>query len=177
MLLSELETLRAKSGFTGYPVTSDGAMGSRLLGLVTKRDTDFVKDKDVTRVGSIMTKVEELVTAEEGVSMQAAWQLLRDSKRGKLPVVSKEKRLVALMARCDLQKNAEYPNATKDANNRLMVAAAVGTRPADRDRVGTLAAAGVDAIVVDSSQGDSKFQHEMVRWAKKEFPDLQIVAG
>merc|ERR1719203_1925786 len=177
MLLSELETLRAKSGFTGYPVTSDGAMGSRLLGLVTKRDTDFVKDKDVTRVGSIMTKVEELVTANEGVSLQAAQQILRDSKKGKLPVISKERRLVALMARCDLQKNAEHPNATKDANGRLRVAAAVGTRPSDKDRVATLAAAGVDAIIIDSSQGDSMFQHEMVKWIKKEFPDLQVVAG
>jgi len=57
------------------------------------------------------------------------------------------------------------------------VAAAVGTRPSDKDRVHTLVAAGVDAIVIDSSQGDSTFQHEMVRWAKKEFPDLQVVAG
>jgi len=81
------------------------------------------------------------------------------------------------MARCDLQKNAEHPNATKDANGRLMVAAAVGTRPSDKDRVSTLVAAGVDAIIIDSSQGDSTFQHEMVRWCKKEHPDLQVVAG
>jgi len=177
MLLSELESLRSKSGFTGYAVTADGAMGSRLLGLVTKRDTDFVREKDTVRVGSIMTKLEALVTAEEGVSLQQAQQLLRDSKKGKLPVISQEKRLVALMARCDLQKNAEHPSATKDANGRLMVAAAVGTRPSDRDRVSALVSAGVDAIIIDSSQGDSVYQHEMVRWCKREHPDLQVVAG
>jgi len=177
MLLSELEALRAKSGFTGFPVTSDGNMGSRLLGLVTKRDTDFVKDKDSTRVGAIMTKIEGLVTADEGVSLAAAKEFLRSSKKGKLPVVSKEKRLVALMARCDLQKNEEHPNATKDANGRLMVAAAIGTRPADKDRVHALTASGVDAIIIDSSQGDSVYQHQMVRWAKQEYPTLQVVAG
>merc|ERR1719433_2420808 len=58
-----------------------------------------------------------------------------------------------------------------------MVGAAVGTRPADRDRVRMLVAAGVDAIVIDSSQGDSVFQYEMVKWMKQEFPDLQVIAG
>merc|ERR1712084_128782 len=62
-------------------------------------------------------------------------------------------------------------------NKSLMVAASVGTRPADRDRVRALVAAGVDAIVIDSSQGDSMFQHDMVRWMKGEFPELQVIAG
>jgi len=84
---------------------------------------------------------------------------------------------VALMSRADLHKNADYPNATKDASKNLMVAAAVGTRPSDRDRVQALVAAGVDAIVVDSSQGDSVFQLEMVKWMKQEFPRLQVIAG
>merc|ERR1719222_1681783 len=74
-------------------------------------------------------------------------------------------------------KNADYPIATKDKNQSLMVAAAVGTRPSDKDRVRELVAAGVDAVIIDSSQGDSVFQHEMVRWMKQEFADLQVVAG
>merc|ERR1711976_173395 len=65
--------------------------------------------------------------------------------------------------------------ATKDKNKNLMVAASVGTRPADRDRVRALVAAGVDAVVVDSSQGDSMYQHEMIRWMKQEFPELQAI--
>merc|ERR1712078_658671 len=65
----------------------------------------------------------------------------------------------------------------KDKNKNLVVAASVGTRLADRDRVRALVAAGVDAIVVDSSQGDSMFQREMLRWMKKEFPKLQIIGG
>merc|ERR1719222_1489461 len=74
-------------------------------------------------------------------------------------------------------KNADYPIATKDKNQSLRVAAAVGTRPEDRDRVRALVAADVDAIIIDSSQGDSMFQRDMVKWMKKEFPALQVVGG
>jgi len=81
------------------------------------------------------------------------------------------------VARTDLRKQADFPLATKDKNGSLMVAAAIGTRPADRDRVRALVAAGVDAIIVDSSQGDSTFQHDIIRWMKAEFPELQVVGG
>merc|ERR1719222_542476 len=74
-------------------------------------------------------------------------------------------------------KNADYPLATKDKKKRLMVAAAIDTRPEDRDRVRALVAADVDAIIIDSSQGDSMFQRDMVKWMKQEFPSLQVVAG
>jgi len=176
MPLSELISLREKLGWKGFPVTEDGKMGSKLLGLVTKRDTDWVTDGSST-VSSIMTKLPDLVTAPEAVDLKAANKILRESKKGKLPVVSKSGQLVALMSRADLQKNADYPNATKDKNKQLMVAASIGTRPSDKDRVRALVAAGVDAIIIDSSQGDSVYQHEMVRWIKKEFPDLQVVGG
>merc|ERR1712187_672765 len=83
----------------------------------------------------------------------------------------------ALVSRTDLKKNAEFPLATKDKNKNLVVAASVGTRPVDRDRVRALVAAGVDAIVVDSSQGDSMYQHDMIRWMKQEFADLQVIGG
>jgi len=177
MTVEELDVLCRKTGFHGFPVTEDGCMGSKLLGLVTKRDTDFSTDRGTTRVSTIMTKLVDLVTAPEGIDLPAANQILKSSKKGKLPVVTKESRLVALMSRADLHKNAEFPNATKDASKSLMVAAAVGTREEDKDRVHALVAAGVDAIIVDSSQGDSVFQHQMVKWMKQEFPDLQVIAG
>jgi IMP dehydrogenase len=177
MPLGDLDKLRTQCGFTGFPVTEDGCMGSTLVGLVTKRDTDFVSDHGGLRVGDIMTKKEDLVTAEEGLELTAANKVLHSCKKGKLPIVTKGGRLVALVARTDLKKNAEFPLATKDANKSLMVAAAVGTRPADRDRVRALVCAGVDAIVIDSSQGDSIFQREMVKWMKQEFEKVQVIAG
>mmetsp|Transcript_51612 Transcript_51612/g.109667 ORF Transcript_51612/g.109667 Transcript_51612/m.109667 type:complete len:534 (-) Transcript_51612:159-1760(-) len=177
MTLEELDILRQKSGFSGFPVTTDGQMESTLLGLVTRRDSDFVQDRRNVLVSQIMTKFSDLVCAYEGVNLQDANRILKESKKGKLPVITQDKRLVSLMSRADLQKNADYPHATKDGSKHLMVAAAVGTRPADRDRVRALVQAGVDAVIVDSSQGDSVFQHEMVRWMKTEFPELQVVAG
>eukprot|EP00747_Dinoflagellata_sp_TGD_P158833 gnl/TRDRNA2_/TRDRNA2_177846_c0_seq1.p1 gnl/TRDRNA2_/TRDRNA2_177846_c0~~gnl/TRDRNA2_/TRDRNA2_177846_c0_seq1.p1 ORF type:complete len:544 (+),score=124.94 gnl/TRDRNA2_/TRDRNA2_177846_c0_seq1:118-1749(+) len=177
MTLKDLDELRSKCGFSGFPVTAEGNMGSKLLGLCTRRDTDFVKDRDRTTVGSVMTKVEHLVTAKEGLDLQAANTILCEKKKGKLPIVNQGGHLVALIARKDLQKNAEFPLATKDARKRLRVAASIGTRPGDKERVKGLVAAGVDAVVVDSSQGDSMYQHEMVRWLKQEFPELQVVGG
>lgn len=177
MFLSELDTLCAKYGFTGFPVTEDGHIGSRLVGLVTKRDTNFAQDRSTTRVSSIMTKVGQLTTAQEGVGLTEANHILKTSKKGKLPIVTKGGRLIALVARTDLMKHAEFPLATKDKHNSLMVAASVRTGISERDRVRALVAAGVDAIVVDSSQGDSSFQHEIIRWMKEEFPLLQVVGG
>merc|ERR1719160_1923756 len=152
-------------------------MGSRLLGLVAKRDTDFVKDRSSTRIGNIMTPVDKLTVAEEGITLEEANKILHSSKKGKLPILSKAGRLVALMARTDLKKNANFPLATKDENKQLVVAAAIGTRPSDKERVRALVVAGVDAICIDSSQGDSMYQHDMVKWMKREFPNLQVIAG
>jgi IMP dehydrogenase len=152
-------------------------MGSKLVGLVTKRDADFVKDRNATAISQVMTKFEQLVTALDGVELVDANKKLQESKKGKLPVLTSQGNLVALVARKDLRKNADFPLATKDKNKSLMVAAAIGTRPADKDRVKLLVEAGVDAIIIDSSQGDSLFQHEMIKWIKKEFPELQVVAG
>lgn len=177
MTIGELDELKHKLGFTGFPVTENGRMGSRLLGLVTKRDTDFVQDKTVP-LSAIMTPLDSMTKAEEGIDLIEANKILQDSKKGKLPIISKDKLLVAMVARTDLKKNSNFPNATKDKGNKsLLVAAAIGTRPADRQRVQALAAAGVDAIVIDSSQGDSVYQHDMIKWIKKEFPDIQVVAG
>jgi len=175
--LSELDDIRRTCGFTGFPVTEDGKMGSKLLGLITKRDADFVDNRAATAVRDVMKPVAELRVGQEGIELAAAHEILRESKVGKLPIVAGDGRIVALVARTDLHKQADFPLATKDRNGRLMVAAAVGTRPADRDRVRALVAAGVDAVVVDSSQGDSTFQHEILRWMKAEFPALQVIGG
>eukprot|EP00929_Paragymnodinium_shiwhaense_P088685 TRINITY_DN48_c0_g5_i1.p1 TRINITY_DN48_c0_g5~~TRINITY_DN48_c0_g5_i1.p1 ORF type:complete len:548 (+),score=124.52 TRINITY_DN48_c0_g5_i1:78-1646(+) len=175
--IADVDHLHQTCGFKGFPVTEDGKLGSKLLGLITKRDTDFVKERQSVRVSEVMTKLHDLVTAEDGVELPSAYQMLRDSKKGKLPILSKDGRLLALVARKDLQKNADFPNATKDKNKQLVVAAAVGTRPSDRERVKLLVSVGVDAVVVDSSQGDSIYQLEMVKWMKATFADLQVIGG
>jgi IMP dehydrogenase len=119
-----------------------------------------------------------LVTASEGVTLSDANDILRDSKKGKLPIVDAQGRLVSLLARSDLLKNQTYPLASKRPESKqLYSAAAIGTRPTDRDRLALLAGAGLDIVVIDSSQGNSTFQAEMIRWIKQTYPALEVIAG
>lgn len=123
-----------------------------------------------------MTKT--LVTAPQGITLLEANTILRDSKKGKLPIIDKEGSLISLLARSDLLKNQTYPLASKNPETKqLYAAAAIGTRPADRERLAVLAEAGLDIVVLDSSQGNSIFQVEMVQWIKSTFPTLEVIAG
>jgi IMP dehydrogenase len=102
---------------------------------------------------------------------------MRESKKGKLPIVNVHNQLIALTSRTDLKKNRDFPQATKDANKQLRVGAAIGTRPADRERAAALVREGVDVIVLDSSQGNSTYQLEMVRYLKANFPQIDVMGG
>jgi IMP dehydrogenase len=170
----ELFATKELVGFGGFPVTEDGKLGSRLVGIVTNRDVDFRTDLDTT-LGEIMTT--DLVVAHEPCTLAEANTIMRESKKGKLPIVNAKHQLIALTSRTDLKKNRDFPQATKDANKQLRVGAAIGTRPADRDRAAALVREGVDVIVLDSSQGNSSYQLEMVRYLKATHPGVDVVGG
>merc|ERR1719265_1648788 len=175
--IAELDHIQARCGFKAFPVTCDGKMGSKLEGIITKRDTLFIENRHSTPVSKVMTSSKDLVSAPEGVELKEAYKILRGAKKKYIPILGKQGQLVALIASSDIRKEDQYPLATKDQKGRLMVACAVGTRPEDRDRVHQLVKAGVDAIVIDSSQGDSNFQRDMLCWMRKTFPKLQIIGG
>jgi IMP dehydrogenase len=149
-------------------------LGSKLVGIVTSRDIQF--EAPETLLSEVMTK--DVITAPEGINLKEANQILRTSKKGKLPIVDSKGQLTALLSRSDLLKTKTYPLASKRPESKqLFAAAAVGTRPADRDRLALLVEAGLDIVVLDSSQGNSVFQVEMIRWIKETFPQLEVVAG
>jgi IMP dehydrogenase len=149
-------------------------LGGKLVGIVTSRDVQF--QPRTARLTDVMTT--NLVTASEGVTLVDANDILRDSKKGKLPIVDAQGRLVSLLARSDLLKNQTYPLASKRPESKqLYSAAAIGTRPTDRDRLALLAEAGLDIVVIDSSQGNSIFQAEMIQWIKQTYPALEVIAG
>jgi len=174
--ISDIRAIKELHGYSGIPITKDGKMGSCLVGIVSARDADFVTDGGA-KCSQIMTPRNKLSTAMEGVSLKGANEILQACKRGKLPVVNKKDELVALIARTDLRKNRDFPLASKDENKQLLVGASIGTRPDDKTRAAALVKAGVDVIVVDSSQGDSTYQLDMVRHLKATHPHVDVIAG
>ncbi|KAG1822750.1 IMP dehydrogenase/GMP reductase [Suillus subaureus] len=156
--VADMLDIKARLGFCGIPITKTGSLGAKLVGIVTSRDVQF--ESPEAPLHNVMTT--SLVTAPQG---------------GKLPIVDEQGRLTSLLARSDLLKNQNYPLASKDHSKQLYAAAAVGTRPSDKDRLRLLVEAGLDIVILDSSQGNSVFQIDMIKWIKQTFPKLEVIAG
>ena len=172
--IRDVKSIKKRYGFSGIPITQSGEKHSKLLGIVSNRDIDLETNDDIA-LKDIMTT--ELITADEGIDFAAANKILKQSKKGKLPIVSKDFHLIALACRTDLKKSYDYPNATKDSQHRLRVGAAVSTQDEDHDRLAALADVHLDCVVIDSAQGHSKYEIDMIHWIRKHYPDLQIIAG
>ncbi|PQE20436.1 inosine-5 -monophosphate dehydrogenase IMD2 protein [Rutstroemia sp. NJR-2017a BBW] len=173
--VADVKALKEKWGFGGYPVTENGKIGSKLVGIVTNRDIQF-EDDDEASVSAVM--VTDLVTAEYGTTLVEANRILAKSKKGKLPIVDSKGNLVSMISRSDLNKNLHFPLASKLPDSKqLICAAAIGTRPEDKIRLQKLVDAGLDIVILDSSQGNSMYQIEMVKYIKEKYPDLDVIGG
>lgn len=143
--------------------------------MVTNRDIQFHTklDDPVTEVMST-----NLVTAPSGTTLAEANEVLRDSRKGKLPIVDTDGNLVSLLSRSDLMKNLHYPLSSKLPHSKQLIgAAAIGTRPEDKDRLSKLVEAGLDIVILDSSQGNSMYQIEMIQYIKKTYPEIDVIGG
>ncbi|MES2962956.1 MAG: IMP dehydrogenase, partial [Bdellovibrionota bacterium] len=165
-----LELMR-KYSISGVPIT----VGGKLVGILTNRDLRFETNIE-QKIEDVMTK-DKLVTAEVGTTLQQAKQILQKHRIEKLPIVDKSGLLRGLITIKDIEKAKSFPNATKDEQGRLMVAAAVGIDQTSRDRVVALAAAGADVVVIDTAHGHSKNVLAMVEWVSQNYKDLIVVAG
>ena len=157
--------------FSGFPIVDDS---DRLVGILTSRDVKYLTDYNIT-VADAMTR--NLVVGTANTDMTEAFEIMRKNKVGKLPIVDREGRLCGLYSFHDVRtllKNIE-PNYNRDARHRLRVAAAVG--PYDDERIAALVAAEVDALVLDTAHGYSKGVIETLKQLKKDYPQVDVVAG
>ncbi|VDL14774.1 unnamed protein product [Hymenolepis diminuta] len=170
--------IRKDHGFSGIPITDTGKIGGKLLGLVTLRDIDFLDEAQLNSpVSGFMTPFDSLVTALDGIHLSEANKIMQQSKKGKLPIVNENKELISLISRTDLKKNVRHPLSSKDSNKRILVGGATTTQTDGWDRAEALLAAGVDFLLLDSSQGNSIFQLDMLRRLKSTYPHIDVIAG
>ena len=167
----DANALMGKYRISGVPICENG----KLIGILTNRDIRFLDNFDI-RIEEVMTK-DNLVTAKEGTSLAEAQEILRRNKIEKLPLVDDEGNLKGLITIKDIEKALKYPNAAKDAQGRLICAAAIGATKDVLERAKALLDVGADVLVLDSAHGHSKGIIEACRKVKEAFPDCQLIAG
>ncbi len=159
--------------FHALPVVEDN---QQLVGIVTSRDLRFETNLDQP-VANIMTPKERLVTAKEGTDREIIRKLLHKHRIEKVLVINDAFQLCGMITVKDILKEQEKPWACKDPLGQLRVGAAVGTGSESDERVAALVAAGVDVIVVDTAHGHSQGVVERVRWIKKNYSNIAVIAG
>ena len=175
--LADLDKLCGRFHISGLPVVDKE---NRLVGIITNRDMRFIPsdDYDHLRVKDVMTR-ENLVTGPANISKEDAHRLLAQHKVEKLPLIDENGKLAGLITVKDFVKTEQYPDATKDGQGRLRVAAGVGFLGDAWQRASALMEAGVDALVVDTANGQARLALDMIRRLKNDpaFRDVQIIGG
>ncbi|MFD0896791.1 IMP dehydrogenase [Loigolactobacillus binensis] len=172
--IQEAENLMKRYHISGVPIV-DSLDNRKLVGIITFRDIRFVSDYTVA-IDTVMTK-EPLVTAPEGTSLANAEKILQQHKIEKLPLVDDAGRLSGLVTIKDIEKAVEFPNAAKDDQGRLLVAAAVGVTSDTFERAEALLEAGADAIIIDTAHGHSAGVIRKIGEIRARFPKATLIAG
>ncbi|MEJ1239110.1 IMP dehydrogenase [Chryseolinea sp. T2] len=170
--VQQAENIMREFKIGGIPIIDEA--GS-LTGIITNRDLRFQKDMNVP-VSRIMTK-ENLITAQEGITLEQAEGTLKKYKIEKLPIVNKKGKLIGLITFKDIQKKKAKPTACQDSYGRLRVGAAVGVTPDIFDRIDALKSAGVDVISIDTAHGHHKDVINSAKKVKKKYPELDLIVG
>ena len=170
--VSEINRITERFGISGVPIVDN----KNLIGIVTNRDLRFVENPN-TKVSSIMTPKDRLVTVMENYSKKHVIDLLRKNRIEKVLIVNKKYQLKGMITFKDIQKSSTYPNASKDSSGSLLVGAAVSTSKESVDRIDALVEENVDIITIDTAHGHSKSVIDTLKYIKKKYPSQQVIVG
>ena len=175
--LADVIALKEQSGHSTMAVTDDGTGTGKLLGLVTSRDYRVSRMELSTPVSEFMTPAEKLITAPDGTSLKEANDIIWDAKLNALPIVDKDGRLVSFVFRKDYDIHKGNPLELLDENKSYVVGAGINTRDY-AERVPALVEAGVDILVIDSSEGYSEWQLRTLNWIREHYGNsVKVGAG
>ena len=175
--LNDVLALKAKNGFSTVAITDDGTAKGKLLGIVTGRDYRVSRMDGTEKVSSFMTPREKLITAPLGATLSECNNIIWDHKLNALPVVDAEDKLQYFVFRKDYSSHKENPLELLDSEKRYLVGAGINTRDYAQ-RIPALIAAGCDVLVIDSSEGYTCWQANVIKWVRENYGDtVKIGAG
>ena len=170
--VADLIDLTLEHKISGVPVVE----GNALVGIITSRDVRFERRMDA-KIRDVMTPKEKLVTAGEDASFEEITDILHRHRIEKVLLVNDAFELKGMVTVKDINKAKAFPNACTDAHGSLRVGAGVGTGADTEDRIAALVEAGVDVLVVDTAHGHSSRVLDRVRWVRRHYPDISLIAG
>ena len=175
--LADVLALKAKNGFSTIAITEDGTANGKLLGIVTSRDYRVSRMNTTDKVVDFMTPRAKLITAPLGTSLKVANDIIWDHKLNSLPIVDENDNLQYFVFRKDYSSHKENPLELLDSEKRFLVGAGINTRDYAQ-RIPALLAAGVDVLVIDSSEGYTCWQANTIKWVRENYGDtVKIGAG
>ncbi|MFU0832381.1 MAG: IMP dehydrogenase [Oscillospiraceae bacterium] len=175
--LADVLALKEKTGHSTVAVTDDGTPHGHLLGIVTSRDYRVSRMSPEEKVFTFMTPIEKIIYAQEGISLKEANNIIWDNKLNALPILDKDRRLVAFVFRKDYDSHKGHPLELLDSHKRYVVGAGVNTRDYE-ERIPALVEAGADILCIDSSEGYTEWQRRTLDFVRKTYGDsVKIGAG
>ena len=175
--MADVVAMKEATGHSTMAVTDDGTGTGKLLGIVTGRDYRVSRMDPNTKVSEFMTPLEKLITAPEGTTLKEANNIIWDNKLNSLPIVDKDGHLVSFVFRKDYDLHKNNPLSIMDDDKRYIVGAGINTRDY-AERVPALVEAGVDVLVIDSSEGYSEWQALTLKWIRDHYGDsVKVGAG
>ena len=175
--LQDIINLKEETGHSTVAVTEDGTAHGKLLGIVTSRDYRVSRMDPETKVSEFMTKFENLIYAQEGISLKEANNVIWDNKLNALPIIDENQNLCYIVFRKDYDSHKKNKLELLDANKRYVVGAGINTRDYE-ERIPALVEAGADVLCIDSSEGYSEWQARTLAFVREKYGDsVKVGAG